>query len=109
MPFFSATLLTVISNTPLVNAQEPAAANESLGGLFERSGAGGEFQVIDTSLKQMPRFGGRLGFNAARMAGTSRGYAETVNPETLRASWDSRLAEYYTKTYRVKRTTTLKA
>ena len=57
----------------------------------------------------MPRFGGRMGFNAARMAGTARGYAETVNPETLRASWDSRLAEYYTKTYRVKRTTTLKA
>ena len=86
-----------------------AKVGESLGGLFERSGAGGEFQVIDTSLQSMPRFGGRMGFNAARMAGTARGYAETVNPETLRASWDSRLAEYYTKTYRVKRTTTLKA
>ena len=76
--------------------------------LFTKQVGGSEFQIIDTSV-QKPRFGGRLGFNAARMAGTARGYAETVNPETLRASWDSRLAEYYTKTYRVKRTTTLKA
>ena len=36
-------------------------------------------------------------------------YARTVNPETLNAAWDSRLSEYYTKTYKVARTTTLKA
>ena len=72
--------------------------------LFTKSGAGGEFQVIDTSLKQMPRFGGRLGFNASRMAGGAKGYAETVNPETLYAAWDRRLGKYYSDKYKVART-----
>jgi len=65
---------------------------------------GGEFQIIDTSLKQMPRFGGRLGFNASRMAGGAKGYADVVNPETLYASWDRRLGKYYSDKYRVART-----
>ena len=65
---------------------------------------GGEFQIIDTSLKQMPRFGGRLGFNASRMAGGAKGYAETVNPETLYAAWDKRLGKYYSDKYKVART-----
>ena len=72
--------------------------------LFTKSGAGGEFQIIDTSLKQMPRFGGRLGFNASRMAGGAKGYAETVNPETLYAAWDRRLGKYYSDKYKVSRT-----
>ena len=72
--------------------------------LFTKSGAGGEFQIIDTSLKQMPRFGGRLGFNASRMAGGAKGYAETVNPETLYAAWDRRLGKYYSDKYKVART-----
>jgi hypothetical protein len=72
--------------------------------LFTKSGAGGEFQIIDTSLKQMPRFGGRLGFNASRMAGGARSYAETVNPETLYAAWDRRLGKYYSDKYKVART-----
>ncbi len=50
-----------------------------------------------------------MGFVRPSSSRASVDYARTVNPETLRASWDSRLAEYYTKTYRVKRTTTLKA
>ena len=65
---------------------------------------GGEFQIIDTSLKSMPRFGGRLGFNASRMAGGAKGYAETVNPETLYAAWDRRLGKYYSDKYKVART-----
>ena len=72
--------------------------------LFTKSGAGGEFKIIDTSLKQMPRFGGRLGFNASRMAGGAKGYAETVNPETLYAAWDRRLGKYYSDKYKVART-----
>ena len=72
--------------------------------LFTKSGAGGEFKIIDTSLKQMPRFGGRLGFNASRMAGGAKGYAETVNHETLYAAWDRRLGKYYSDKYKVART-----
>ena len=72
--------------------------------LFTKSGAGGEFQIIDTSLKQMPRFGGRLPYSASRMAGGAKGYAETVNPETLYAMWDRRLGKYYTDKYKVART-----
>ena len=72
--------------------------------LFTKQTDGGDFQIIDTSLKSMPRFGGRLGFNAARMAGGARGYAETVNPETLYAAWDKRLGKYYSDKYKVART-----
>jgi hypothetical protein len=72
--------------------------------LFTKSGAGGEFQIIDTSLQQMPRFGGRMGYSASRMAGGAKGYAETVNPETLYAAWDRRLGKYYSDKYKVART-----
>jgi len=72
--------------------------------LFTKQTDGGDFQIIDTSLKSMPRFGGRLGFNASRMAGGARGYAETVNPETLYAAWDRRLGKYYSDKYKVART-----
>ena len=72
--------------------------------LFTKSSTGGgEFQIIDTSVQQ-PRFGGRLGFNASRMAGGAKGYADVVNPETLYASWDRRLGKYYSDKYRVART-----
>jgi hypothetical protein len=72
--------------------------------LFTKSGAGGKFEIIDTSLKQMPRFGGRLPYSASRMAGGAKGYAETVNPETLYAAWDRRLGKYYSDKYKVART-----
>ena len=71
--------------------------------LFTKQVGGSEFQIIDTSVQQ-PRFGGRLGFNAARMAGGARGYAETVNPATLYAAWDRRLGKYYSDKYKVART-----
>ena len=82
-----------------------ARVGESVGGaLFDKkSTGGGEFQLIDTSV-QVPRFGGRLGFNASRMAGGAKGYAETVNPETLYAAWDRRLGKYYSDKYKVART-----
>ena len=73
--------------------------------LFTKSDAGGgEFKIIDTSLKQMPRFGGRMPFNRGEMAGTARGYADVVNPETLYAAWDKRLGKYYSDKYKVART-----
>ena len=89
---------------------EGAAIGEKVGekvsgALFNKSDlGGGDFQIIDTSLKQMPRFAGRLPFQASRMAGGARGYAETVNPETLYASWDRRLGKYYSDKYKVART-----
>ena len=73
--------------------------------LFTKSpGGGGDFQIIDTSLKTMPSFGGRMRFNAARMSKGASGYAETVNPETLYAAWDRRLGKYYSDKYKVART-----
>ena len=82
-----------------------AKVGESVGGaLFDKKSiGGGEFQLIDTSV-QVPRFGGRLGFNASRMAGGAKGYAETVNPDTLYAAWDRRLGKYYSDKYKVART-----
>ena len=71
--------------------------------LFTKKVGGGDFKIIDTSVQQ-PRFGGRLGFNASRMAGGAKGYAETVNPETLYAAWDRRLSKYYSDKYKVART-----
>ena len=82
---------------------------ESLGSLFEKSGSGsGDFQLIDTSV-QPQSFGRKMGFIRPSSSRASVNYAKTVNPETLNAAWDSRLSEYYTKTYKVARTTTLKA
>ena len=73
--------------------------------LFTKSDTGGgKFQIIDTSLNQMPNFGGRLGVNASRMAGGAKGYADVVNPETLYAAWDRRLSKYYTDKYKIART-----
>ncbi len=45
-----------------------------------------------------------MGYSASRMAGGARGYAETVNPETLYAAWDRRLGKYYSDKYKVART-----
>ena len=76
--------------------------------LFTKQSGGGDFKLIDTSV-QPQRFGRRMGFINPSGSRGARDYARTVNPETLNATWDSRLSEYYTKTYKVARTTTLKA
>ena len=76
--------------------------------LFTKQSGGGDFQLIDTSV-QPQRFGRRMGFINPSGSRGARDYADVVNPETLNATWDSRLSEYYTKTYKVARTTTLKA
>ena len=72
--------------------------------LFTKSGAGGEFQIIDTSQRapQLSRFSMRASMPGG--AGSAKGYAETVNPETLYASWDRRLSKYYSDKYKVART-----
>ena len=72
--------------------------------LFTKSGAGGEFKMIDTSVRapQLTKFSMRSSTPGG--AGSARGYAETVNPETLYAAWDRRLSKYYSDKYKVART-----
>ena len=72
--------------------------------LFTKSGAGGEFKIIDTSQRapQLTKFSMRASTPGG--AGSARGYAETVNPETLYAAWDRRLSKYYSDKYKVART-----
>ncbi len=96
--------ITWLGNTLGLPSGITKGASDIAGSLFEREGNGGKFQMIDTSLKQMPNFGGRLPFNRSQMAGSARGYAETVNPETLYAAWDRRLSKYYSDKYKVART-----
>ena len=95
--------ITWVGNTLGLPAPITKGASDIAESLFTKQRGGGEFQLIDTSV-QVPRFGGRLGFNASRMAGGARGYAETVNPETLYAAWDRRLGKYYSDKYKVART-----
>ena len=85
-----------------------AGASDIAESLFTKQSGGGDFQLIDTSV-QPQRFGRTMGFIRPSSSRGSVDYARTVNPETLNAAWDSRLSEYYTKTYKVARTTTLKA
>jgi len=73
--------------------------------LFTKSDAGGgEFKIIDTSVRapQLTKFSMRASTPGG--AGSARGYAETVNPETLYAAWDRRLSKYYSDKYKVART-----
>jgi len=73
--------------------------------LFTKSpGGGGQFQMIDTSVRapQLSRFG--LQTRSPGMSGSAKGYADVVNPETLYAAWDRRLSKYYTDKYKIART-----
>ena len=95
--------VTWLGNTLGLPTGVTEGASDIAESLFTKQVGGSEFQIIDTSV-QKPRFGGRLGFNASRMAGGARDYAETVNPETLYAAWDRRLGKYYSDKYKVART-----
>ena len=95
--------ITWVGNTLGLPTGVTKGASDIAESLFTKQQGGSEFQIIDTSV-QKPRFGGRLGFNASRMAGGARSYAETVNPETLYAAWDRRLGKYYSDKYKVART-----
>ena len=72
--------------------------------LFTKKVGGSEFQIIDTSVTapRLQKFA--IGTVRPGMANTGRGYAETVNPETLYAAWDRRLGKYYSDKYKVART-----
>ena len=96
--------ITWLGNTLGLPSGVTKGASDIAESLFTKKVGGSEFQIIDTSLRQMPRFGGRMGYSASRMAGGAKGYAETVNPETLYAAWDRRLGKYYSDKYKVART-----
>ena len=70
----------------------------------EVGGGKGDFQLIDTSVTapRLQKFA--IGPVRPGMSGTSKGYADTVNPETLYAAWDRRLGKYYSDKYKVART-----
>ena len=70
----------------------------------QTGGGGGDFQLIDTSVTapRLQKFA--IGTVRPGMSGTSKGYADTVNPETLYAAWDRRLGKYYSDKYKVART-----
>ena len=73
--------------------------------LFTKSpGGGSDFQLIDTSVTapRLQKFA--IGPVRPGMSATSKGYADTVNPETLYAAWDRRLGKYYSDKYKVART-----
>ena len=73
--------------------------------LFTKSvGGGSDFKLIDTSVKapRLQKFA--IGPVRPGMSATSKGYADTVNPETLYAAWDRRLGKYYSDKYKVART-----
>ena len=96
--------ITWLGNTLGLPAPITKGASNIAGSLFEKKGNGGEFQMIDTSVRapQLSKFSMRA--SMPRGAGSARGYAETVNPETLYAAWDRRLSKYYSDKYKVART-----
>ena len=70
-----------------------AFAKKITGSLFDRDGAGGNFQIQDTSV-DMPDFGGRLGFERSAKAGNIN-KIRTANGEELRSEWDYRLTKWF--------------
>ena len=70
-----------------------AFAKKITGSLFDRDGAGGNFQIADTSVAPQ-NYGGRVGFERSDKAGsTSR--IKTADGEELRNEWDYRLTKWF--------------
>ena len=68
-------------------------AKKITGSLFDRDGAGGNFQLQDTSVAPQ-NYGGRVGFERSDKAGsTSR--IKTADGEELRNEWDYRLTKWF--------------
>ena len=67
-------------------------AKKITGSLFDRDGAGGNFQLQDTSVAPQ-NHGGRVGFKSSDKAdSTSR--INTADGEELRHEWDYRLTKW---------------
>ncbi len=70
-----------------------AFASKIAGSLFSRDGAGGNFQMQDTSVAQ-PNYGGRVGFERSDKAGSTSNI-RTADGEELRNEWDYRLTKWF--------------
>ena len=70
-----------------------AFAKKITGSLFDRDGAGGNFQIADTSVNA-PNFGGRVGFEKSDRAGNTSNI-KTADGEELRNEWDYRLTKWF--------------
>ena len=61
--------------------------------LFDRDGAGGNFQLQDTSVAPQ-NYGGRVGFERSDKAGSTSNI-KTANAEELNNEWDYRLTKWF--------------
>ena len=70
-----------------------AFAKKITGSLFDRDGAGGNFQLQDTSVAPQ-NYGGRVGFERSDKAGSTSNI-RTADGEELRNEWDYRLTKWF--------------
>ena len=70
-----------------------AFAKKITGSLFDRDGAGGNFQLQDTSVASQ-NYGGRVGFEKSDKAGSTSNI-RTADGEELRNEWDYRLTKWF--------------
>ena len=70
-----------------------AFAKKITGSLFDRDGAGGNFQIADTSVNA-PNFGGRVGFEKSDSAGNVN-KIKTADGKQLSEEWEYRLNKWY--------------
>ena len=69
-------------------------AVSSLMGGGSDAGAGGNFQIQDTSVSPQ-NYGGRVGFERSDDASVVRKSLKTVDGEELRNEWDYRLSKWF--------------
>ena len=70
-----------------------AFAKKITGSLFDRDGAGGNFQIQDTSVDPQ-NYGGRVGYDTSDKAGRTNNI-KTADGEELRNEWDYRLTKWF--------------
>ena len=72
-----------------------AVAKKFTSSLFDRDGgAGGNFQIQDTSVAAQ-NYGGRVGFERSDDASVVRKSLKTADGEELRYEWDQRLTKWF--------------
>ena len=67
---------------------------KAVSSLMGGDGAGGNFQIQDTSVSPQ-NYGGRVGFERSEDASIVRKPLKTVDGEELRNEWDYRLSKWY--------------
>ena len=67
---------------------------KAVSSLMGGDGAGGDFQIQDTSVSPQ-NYGGRVGFERSEDASIVRKPLKTVDGEELRNEWEYRLTKWY--------------